>query len=113
MNVQTSIENSVTSYDYDLLAIGSGPGAHRAAIQVAKLGKRIGLVEKSALMGGVCVHTGTIPSKTLREAAMHLAGYRERAIYGASYTVKGNITMSDLLQRAHYVINHEQDMLCH
>ena len=103
----------MTSYDYDLLVIGSGPGGHRAAIQAAKLGKRVALAEKNALMGGVCVHTGTIPSKTLREAAMHLTGYRERAIYGASYTVKDNITMSDLLQRAHYVINHEQDVLCH
>ena len=101
------------SFDYDLLVIGSGPGGHRAAIQAAKLGKRVALAEKNAMVGGVCVHTGTIPSKTLREAALHLTGYQERSIYGASYTVKEDITMSDLLRRAHYVINHEQDVLCH
>ena len=101
------------TYDYDLLIIGSGPGGHRAAIQGSKLGKRVALAEKNVLMGGVCVHTGTIPSKTMREAALHLTGYMERAIYGASYTVKDDITMSDLMQRTHYVINHEQDVLCH
>ena len=101
------------SFDYDLLVIGSGPGGHRAAIQAAKLGKKVALAEKNAMVGGVCVHTGTIPSKTLREAALHLTGYQERSIYGASYTVKEDITMSDLLRRAHYVINHEQDVLCH
>ena len=101
------------SFDYDLLVIGSGPGGHRAAIQASKLGKRVALAEKNTMVGGVCVHTGTIPSKTLREAALHLTGYQERSIYGASYTVKEDITMSDLLRRAHYVINHEQDVLCH
>jgi NAD(P) transhydrogenase len=113
MTNEPGIVPEALSYDYDLLIIGSGPGGHRAAIQGAKLGKRVALAEKNLLVGGVCVHTGTIPSKTLREAAMHLTGYRERAIYGASYTVKDHITMADLLQRAHYVINHEQDVLCY
>ena len=101
------------SYDFDLVVIGSGPGGHRAAIQAAKLGKKVALAEKNPMVDGVCVHTGTIPSKTLREAALHLTGYQERSIYGASYTVKEDITMADLLRRAHYVINHEQDVLCH
>jgi NAD(P) transhydrogenase len=84
----------MTSYDFDLLVIGSGPGGHRAAIQAAKLGKRVALVEKNALMGGVCVHTGTIPSKTLREAAMHLTGYRERAPCATSSPRKNATTTS-------------------
>ena len=79
-------------YDYDLLVIGSGPAGQRAAIQAAKLNKRVAVVERKAILGGVCINTGTIPSKTLREAALHLSGYREHSLYGASYTVKQNIT---------------------
>jgi pyruvate/2-oxoglutarate dehydrogenase complex dihydrolipoamide dehydrogenase (E3) component len=85
--------------DYDLLVIGSGPAGHRAAIQAAKLEKRVAVVEKKAVVGGVWINAGTIPSKTLREAALRLSGYRERGIYGASYTVKQHITMRDLLFR--------------
>ena len=74
-------------YDYDLIVIGSGPGGQRAAIQAAKLEKRVAIIEKKSVMGGVCINTGTIPSKTLREAVMHLSGYRERSFYGSSYAV--------------------------
>lgn len=94
-------------YDYDIVIIGSGPAGHRAAIQSAKLGKRVAVIEKKALIGGVSVNTGTIPSKTLREAVLHLSGFRQRSIYGASYTVKQHITMNDLLIRADHVIRHE------
>jgi NAD(P) transhydrogenase len=103
----------MTSYDYDLVALGSGPAGQRAAIQAAKLGKRAAVVEHRAVIGGVCINSGTIPSKTLREAVMHLSGYRERRIYGASYTVKEKITMSDLLFRADQVIKHEIDVTRH
>ena len=98
------------SYDYDLLVIGSGPAGQRAAIQAAKLDKRVAVVERKAVVGGVCVNTGTIPSKTLREAVMYLTGYRERGIYGTSYTVKQNISMSDLLLRTNFVMSHEIDV---
>ncbi len=60
--------------DYDLLVIGSGPAGQKAAIQAAKLGKRVAIAEKKAVVGGVCINTGTIPSKTLREAVRHLSG---------------------------------------
>lgn len=100
-------------YDYDLIVIGSGPAGHRAAIQAAKLGKRAAIVEKKAVLGGVCINTGTIPSKTLREAVMHLSGYRERSFYGSSYSVKQHITMQDLLFRTNQVIKHEQDVTRH
>ncbi len=93
----------MSSYDYDLFVIGSGPAGQRAAVQAAKLGKRVGLAEKQAVVGGVCLNTGTIPSKTLRAATMHLSGYHERSIYGSSYKVKQEITMSDLLGRANHV----------
>jgi len=100
-------------YDYDMVVIGSGPAGQRAAIQAAKLDKRVALVERKAVIGGMCINTGTIPSKTLREAVLHLSGYRERGVYGASYTVKQNITMDDLLFRADHVIRHEIDVTRH
>jgi Pyruvate/2-oxoglutarate dehydrogenase complex, dihydrolipoamide dehydrogenase (E3) component, and related enzymes len=97
-------------FDYDLIVIGSGPAGQRAAIQAAKLDKRVALVEKKTVLGGVSVNTGTIPSKTLREAVLDLSGYREREFYGLSYRVKNNITMQDLLVRTHQVISHEIDV---
>lgn len=75
----------MSAYDYDLIVIGSGPAGQRAAIQAAKLAKRVLVVERQNVVGGICINTGTIPSKTLREAVMHLSGYRERGIYGSSY----------------------------
>src|SRR4029450_12838724 len=100
-------------YDYDLLVIGSGPAGHRAAIQAAKLGKHVAIIEKRTVVGGVCINTGTIPSKSLREAALNLSGYRERGIYGASYSVKQHITMRDLLFRVDHVISTEIDVARH
>src|SRR5512135_3379693 len=100
-------------YDYDLLVIGSGPAGQRAAIQAAKLGKRVAIVERKAVVGGVCINTGTIPSKTLREAVLYFSGYRLKEIYGESYTVKQNITMTDLLYRTDHVIRHEIDVTRH
>lgn len=102
--------SSTAGYDYDLLVIGSGPAGQRAAIQATKLGKRAAVVEKKQVVGGVCINTGTIPSKTLREAALHLSGYRERSIYGSSYAVKRDITMEDLLYRTDRVIRNEIDV---
>jgi NAD(P) transhydrogenase len=101
------------AYDYDLVVIGSGPAGQRAAIAAAKLDKKVALVEHRQVVGGVCINTGTIPSKTLREAVLHLSGYRERGIYGASYTVKHNITIQDLLFRTSHVIRHEIDVTRH
>lgn len=99
--------------DYDLLVLGSGPAGQRGAIQAAKLGKRVAVIEKKAVLGGTCINTGTIPSKTLREAVLHLSGYRERGFYGASYTVKERITVEDLLSRTETVIRHELDVIRH
>lgn len=98
------------TYDYDLIVIGSGPAGQRAAIQAAKLNKRVCLIERKTVLGGVSVNTGTIPSKTFREAVLDLSGFHERAFYGASYTVKQNITIEDLLLRIDQVIRHEIDV---
>jgi NAD(P) transhydrogenase len=103
----------MSSFDYDLLVIGSGPAGQRAAIQAAKLGKKAAVVERRAVLGGVCINSGTIPSKTLREAVLYLSGYRLRSIYGESYSVKQNITMEDLLLRVEHVIRHEIDVIRH
>jgi NAD(P) transhydrogenase len=93
----------MSEFDYDLFVIGSGPAGQRAAVQAAKLGKRVALAEMQNVVGGVCLNTGTIPSKTMRAATMHLSGYHERSIYGSSYKVKQEITMADLLGRANHV----------
>jgi NAD(P) transhydrogenase len=96
---------------YDLLVIGSGPAGQRAAIQGAKIGKRVALIEKREVIGGVCINTGTIPSKTIREAVLHLSGYYYQNIYGVNYHVKEKITMADLAFRVQHVIKSEVDVI--
>ena len=95
---------------YDLIVIGSGPAGHRAAIQAAKLGKRAALIEKREVVGGASINTGTIPSKSMREAVMHLSGYSYQSIYGMSYRVKDKITIGDLSFRVQHVIKTEIDV---
>ncbi len=97
----------MTPYDYDLIVIGSGPGGQKAAIAGAKLGKRVAIIDKQEMVGGVCANTGTIPSKTLREAVMFLTGMSQRELYGASYRVKQDITITDLMARTQHVIGRE------
>jgi NAD(P) transhydrogenase len=96
---------------YDLVVIGSGPAGQKAALNAAKLGKRVALVERENSVGGVCIHTGTIPSKAIREAVLHLTGIRERSLYGTAYAVKQNITMADLLYRCRHVVQNEVDVI--
>ncbi|HKN23924.1 MAG TPA: Si-specific NAD(P)(+) transhydrogenase [Candidatus Acidoferrum sp.] len=96
---------------YDLVVIGSGPGGQRAAIQAAKAKKRVAVVEKQTMVGGVCINTGTIPSKTMREAVLHLSGFYDQAFYGSNYHVKENITMNDLNFRVTRVIENEAAVL--
>ena len=95
---------------YDLIVIGSGPAGQRAAIQAAKFGKRVALVEKLEVIGGSAINTGTIPSKTIREAVLHLSGFHYQSIYGVNYRVKEQITMADLSFRAQHVIKTEIDV---
>jgi NAD(P) transhydrogenase len=95
---------------FDMIVIGSGPAGQRAAIQAAKSGKKVALVEKGQCVGGVCVNTGTIPSKTMREAVLHFSGYNYQNIYGVNYRVKEKITMADLAFRVQHVIKTEIDV---
>lgn len=100
-----------STQEYDLVVIGSGPGGQKAAIAAAKLGKSVAVIERGRMLGGVCVNTGTIPSKTLREAVVYLTGMSQRELYGASYRVKERITPADLLARTQHVIGREIDVV--
>ena len=95
---------------FDIIVIGSGPAGQRAAIQGAKCGRRVAVIEQREIIGGACVNTGTIPSKTMREAVMHLSGFQYQGIYGTNYHVKEKITMADLGFRVNQVIKTEVDV---
>ena len=103
--------HTVRVYDFDVLVLGSGPGGQKAAIATAKLGKRAAVVERRDMVGGVCINTGTIPSKTLREAVLYLTGMSQREMYGQSYRVKDDITVTDLLMRTQHVIGREVEVI--
>ncbi|MDR9393779.1 Si-specific NAD(P)(+) transhydrogenase [Roseovarius sp. SYSU LYC5161] len=98
---------------YDLIIIGSGPAGRSAAIQAGKLKRRVLVVDRKDRLGGVSVHTGTIPSKTLRETVLNLSGWRERSFYGRSYRVKEDIGAQDLKSRLHKTLDYEVDVLEH
>jgi NAD(P) transhydrogenase len=100
----------MSAIQYDLIVIGSGPAGQRAAVAAAKMNKRVVVVEARTVVGGVCINTGTIPSKTMREAVLHLSGYNYRSIYGINYRVKEKITMADLAFRTQAVIKTEVDV---
>ena len=98
---------------YDLIVIGSGPAGRRAAIQAAKLKKSVLVVDRQSQVGGVSVHTGTIPSKTLRETVLNLSGFRERGFYGRNYRVKSEISADDLRRRLAVTLDQEVATLEH
>jgi NAD(P) transhydrogenase len=98
-------------YDYDLLVLGSGPSGQKAAIAASKLGRRVAIVDRRDMIGGVCINTGTVPSKTLREAVLYLTGLSQRDLYGSSYRVKDEITVSDLAARTQHVIARQTDVI--
>jgi len=98
-------------YEFDVLVLGSGPGGQKAAIAAAKLGRRVAVVERRHMIGGVCINTGTIPSKTLREAVIYLTGMSQREMYGQSYRLKDDITVADLAARTEHVIGREIDVI--
>jgi NAD(P) transhydrogenase len=100
----------MSAIKYDLVVIGSGPAGQRAAVAASKMGKRVAVVEARSVVGGVCINTGTIPSKTMREAVLHLSGYNYRNIYGINYRVKEKISMADLAFRVQAVIKTEVDV---
>ncbi|MFI5756729.1 Si-specific NAD(P)(+) transhydrogenase [Streptomyces sp. NPDC051569] len=97
--------------DFDMLVIGSGPGGQKAAIAAAKLGRRVAVVDRPDMVGGVSIHTGTVPSKTLREAVLYLTGLAQRDLYGQSYRLKEEITVADLTARTQHVVGLEVDVV--
>src|SRR5436309_1436051 len=96
--------------DFDMVVIGSGPSGQRAAVQAAKLGKQVAVVERYEL-GGVSINGGTIPSKTLREAVIDLSGLRQRSLYGDSFRVKAEISAQDLLMRTGLIMQREREVV--
>ena len=99
------------AHEYDLVVIGSGPAGQKGAICAAKLRKKVAVIDRKRAIGGVCVHTGTIPSKTLREAVLYLSGFRQRTFYGRGYVLKDRIAMSDLIFRAQAVMAREIEVI--
>src|SRR5688572_18471946 len=97
--------------DFDVLVLGSGPSGQKAAIAAAKLDRRVAIVERRNMIGGVCINTGTIPSKTLREAVLYLTGLNQRELYGQSYRLKEDITVADLAARTQHVIGKQTDVI--
>jgi NAD(P) transhydrogenase len=98
-------------FDYDLVVMGSGPSGQRAAVQGAKLRKKVAIIEASREVGGVWTNSGTIPSKSFREAVLYLSGFRQRAIYGSGYRLKPQITMKDLTYRIESIVRHENQVI--
>jgi NAD(P) transhydrogenase len=96
---------------YDLAVIGSGPAGQKAAVAAAKLGKRVVVVDRREMMGGACIHTGTIPSKALREAILYLSGFRQRSFYGRDYTLQERISVADLASRVRTVLERETEVV--
>lgn len=98
-------------YDYDWLVIGSGPAGEKGAVQAAYFGKRVAVVEKEPVVGGACINTGTLPSKTLRETAIYISGYRNREMYGLSCNIDSTFSVNELMCRQDPVIQGEQHRL--
>src|SRR5215510_9272468 len=98
---------NTASNQFDLVVIGSGPAGQKGAIAAAKIGKRVAIIDRQQMIGGVSLHSGTIPSKTLRESILYLTGFRQRAFYGRDYILKGDISVSDLGSRVRNVVERE------
>ncbi len=98
---------------YDLVVIGSGPAGQKGAIAAAKLGRKVAVIDRKGMIGGVSLHTGTIPSKTLREAVMYMTGFRQRAFYGSGYSLKERVSKEDLSARVRTVLERELEIVRH
>src|SRR5580704_2032403 len=101
----------MTDQDYDLVVIGSGPAGQKAAINAAKLGKRVAVIERAGMVGGVSVHSGTIPSKTVRDAVLYLTGFNERAFYGQDYRLREQIHREEIASRVRTIVARETQLV--
>lgn len=93
---------------FDLLVIGSGPAGEKAAVQAAYFGKSVALVEHASVVGGACINTGTVPSKTLRESALYFSGLKQRGIYGIDYSLREGLTVQDFMRHKDQVVAEER-----
>src|ERR1044072_9893804 len=96
---------------FDLVIIGCGPAGEKAGAQAAYFGKRLAIVERAQHMGGSCINTGTVPSKTLRESALYFSGLQQRGLYGIDYSLKENLTIKDFMYREQTVVQQEREMM--
>src|SRR4051812_43521603 len=97
--------------NYDLIVLGAGPAGEKGAALAAHFGKSVAMIQRDVVPGGACVNTGTIPSKTLRESALHLSGFKQRGLHGVDMALRGDIHVSDFLQRKREVCEKEWDMI--
>jgi len=109
--VARALENNLSMAEYNLIVIGSGPAGRKAAISASKLEKSVAVIERTTSIGGICLHKGTIPSKTLREAASYLSGLQQREVYGSAYRVKDKVTIKDLMFRTQRVTETEVNVV--
>lgn len=93
---------------FDLIVIGCGPAGEKGGAQAAYFGKRVALIERAQFMGGSCINTGTVPSKTLRESALYFSGLKQRGLYGIDYSLKENLTIHDFMHHEREVVEMER-----
>jgi|SRR5882724_3126569 len=104
-------DSEVSVPEFDLIVIGSGPAGQKGAIAAAKTHKRVAIIDRTTMIGGVCVHTGTIPSKTVREAIFQLTGFAVKALYGNGFRKRGDISLQDVSFRVNAVISRETEVI--
>jgi NAD(P) transhydrogenase len=100
-----------SSEDFDLIVIGCGPAGEKAAAQAAYFGKRVAIIEAAEFVGGSCINTGTVPSKTLRESALYFSGLKQRGLYGIDYSLKDNLTIGDFMHHEREVVERERERI--
>ena len=100
-----------SSEDFDLIVIGCGPAGEKAGAQAAYFGKRVAVIEGAEFVGGSCINTGTVPSKTLRESALYFSGLKQRGVYGIDYSLKENLTIGDFMHHEREVVERERQRI--
>jgi NAD(P) transhydrogenase len=101
----------VLSDRFDLIVIGCGPAGEKAGAQAAYFGKRVAIIERAEHVGGSCINTGTVPSKTLRESALYFSGLKQRGLYGIDYSLKENLTVHDFMHHEREVVEMERQRI--
>ena len=100
-----------SSDNFDLIVVGCGPAGEKAGAQAAYFGKRVAVIERAEHMGGSCINTGTVPSKTLRESALYFSGLKQRGLYGIDYSLKENLTVHDFMHHEREVVDMERQRI--